>query len=85
MHKTLHNLSTNLILDILKVKYSDYNLLGGIKFICDNIQTVNYGSETISFYGPKIWEQVPDDTKNSESLQTLYIENLHFYLNLGVI
>ena len=28
----------------------------------------HYGFETISFLGPKIWEQVPNDIKNSESL-----------------
>ena len=54
MHKTLHNLSSNLMLDIFKVKYSDYNLRGGNNFICDNIKTVNYGSETISSLGSKI-------------------------------
>ena len=57
------------MLDIFKVKYSDYNLRGGNNnFICENIKTVNYGSETISFLGPKIWELIPDDIKNSESL-----------------
>ena len=59
MYSTWYNLSSNLMLDIFKVKYSDYN----------NIKTVNYGSETISFLGPEIWEQLPDDIKTSESLK----------------
>ena len=32
--------------------------------------TVSYGTETISHLAPKIWEQVPDEIKNSNSLNT---------------
>ena len=67
------------MLDIFKVKYSDYNFRGGNKFMCDNIKTVNYGSETISFLGPKIWEQVPDDIKNSESLN-IFKKNINQWI-----
>ena len=67
------------MLDIFKVKYSDYNFRGGNKFMCDNIKTVNYGSETISFLGPKIWEQVPDNIKNSESLN-IFKKNINQWI-----
>ena len=79
IYKTLHNLSPNLMLDIFKVKYSDYNFRGGNKFMCDNINTVNYGPETISFLEPKIWEQVPNDIKNSESLN-IFKKNINQWI-----
>ena len=34
-----------------------------------NIRTDHYGSETISFRGPKISELIPDDMKNAKSLE----------------
>ena len=69
IYMTLNNLSNNLMLDIFKVKYSDNNLHGSNNnFICENIKMVNDGYETFSFLGPKVWELIPDDIKNSESL-----------------
>ena len=60
IYKTLNTLSNNLMLDIFKVKYSDYNIRGGNNnFICENIKTINYASETISFLGPEIWGLMP--------------------------
>ena len=80
IYKTLNNLSNNLMLDIFRVKYSDYNLCGGNNnFICENIKTVNYGSETISFLGPKIWELIPDDIRNSESLN-IFKKNINQWI-----
>ena len=38
-------------------------------FKLDNIRTVYYGSETISFRGSKTWEILPNDLKNTASLQ----------------
>ena len=34
-----------------------------------NIRTVRYGTETIRNMGPKIWDMVPKETKDSTSLQ----------------
>ena len=45
-----------------------YNLLGGNTLNSNTVKTVNNGSETILYLAPKIWEQVPDEIKNSSSL-----------------
>ena len=37
-------------------------------FKTNNIRTVYYGTETISFLGPKIWSILPNEIKESESL-----------------
>ena len=80
IYKTLNNLSNNLMLDIFEVKYSDYNLRGrNNNFICENIKTVNYGSETISFLGPEIWELIPNNIKNSESLN-IFKKNINQWI-----
>ena len=33
-----------------------------------NVKTVSYGTETLSFMGPKIWALVPDEFKKVKSL-----------------
>ena len=35
---------------------------------CRNPKTVNYGTETISYLGPRIWFLVPEARKSSKSL-----------------
>ena len=32
------------------------------------VKSVTYGSETVSFLAPKIWDILPEDIKDSESL-----------------
>ena len=56
--------------EIFTVKDTGYKLRGGNKLISDNIKTVNYGKETISYLAPKIWELVPEEIRNSSSLRT---------------
>ena len=70
MYKVKHSLSppfmkcifptSNIINTALRTR-SDFKL--------DNIRTVYYGSETISFRGPRTWELLPNDLKNTSSLQ----------------
>ena len=33
-----------------------------------NIKTTNYGSETISYLAPKVWDLVPNEIKSNSSL-----------------
>ena len=45
-----------------------YNLRNKSYFYADSIHTVLYGSKSISFRGPKTWDLVPDEIKNSNGL-----------------
>ena len=36
--------------------------------ICNNVKTVHYGTEIISYRAPKIWQLIPDTIKNTDSL-----------------
>ena len=46
-----------------------YNLRKFLEFRTHNIKIVFNGSETISHRGPEIWNLVPGDINNSESLK----------------
>ena len=46
-----------------------YNLRTNSNFSSRQVNPVYHGTESLSFLGPKIWELVPEDTKQSESLQ----------------
>ena len=61
-------------------------LINKITFQTDNFKTVRYGSETLAFRGPLIWESVPIDIKNSPTLAILNkkLNNGH-HLNANVV
>ena len=46
-----------------------YNLRTNSNFSSRQVHSVYHGTESLSFLGPKIWELVPEDTKQSESLK----------------
>ena len=45
-----------------------YNFRKNSTFETRDIRSVYYGSETISFIGPKIWELLPSNIYDSENL-----------------
>ena len=45
-----------------------YNLRNKNNFKSSNVHTVYYGTETISYRGPKTWEFVPEDIRLSKTL-----------------
>ena len=46
------------------LKYNSKNI-----FETTNVRTVFCGTETVSFLGPKIWNIIPNDIKQSATLQ----------------
>ena len=67
--QALHNLSSSLMSELFSFKDMDYNLRGGSRRHSYKVRIVNYGTETILYLAPKIWEQVPDYIKDSLSLE----------------
>ena len=49
---------------------SQYNLRQISEFSRPMVKSVHYGSESVSFLGPKIWDRLPDDYKDIGSLNT---------------
>ena len=67
MYKIKNNLSPSFLSDIFPQSQNPYELRNKNIFKTENIHTVFYGSETVSFRGPKAWALIPDNIKNSTS------------------
>ena len=68
IYKALHNLSSVLMSELFQLKDIRYNLRQGKTLIANNIKTVKFGTESISNLAPKIWQLIPDEIKNTDSL-----------------
>ena len=66
--KDLNGLSPKFMEEVFSVKR---NIKYCSKFIFNsrNIRTVHYGTETISYIGPKLWQMIPSDIRDSKTLQ----------------
>ena len=69
MYKVLNDLSPRFMKKLFPFSTNNYNLRHKKIFKTENIRTVHYGIETISYWGPKIWESLPCDIKYSDNLQ----------------
>ena len=68
MYKVKNNLSPSIIVELFEQRNENYNLRNNNPFTVTAVRTVHHGSESISFLGPKIWNILPDNIKNAESL-----------------
>ena len=70
MYKVKNELCLKFLLDLFKEVTHPYNFRNSL--ICGSykIKTVRYGTETITYHGPKIWSIIPDEIKGSASLET---------------
>ena len=48
-------------------KQGNYNLRNWTNFVFPQVESTNYGLESILVFGPKIWEISPNELKNKES------------------
>ena len=73
IYKIINGLAPVIMKQVLPLK--DSNLYcSRIPFKTQNIRTVRYGSETIYSLGPKIWSAIPDNYKNSATLEEFKIK-----------
>ena len=68
MYKLKNNLSPKLLKSIISESNNPYDLRSENPFQTNNIRTVCYGTETISFRGPKTWALLPSEIKQSKSI-----------------
>ena len=66
--KVHHALAPEQMNDIFKKRNVTYYFRNNSTFETSNTKSVYYGSETIPFLGPKIWELLPSSIKDSENL-----------------
>ena len=69
MFKIKNNLSPPLMNDIFKENTNTYDLRKKRCWEPTNVRTVHFGTETISYRGPKTWDMVPQHIKDAISLQ----------------
>ena len=69
MFKVKNQISPISMRDLFIDKSNQYNLRKRRQWEMHNVRTVKYGTETIRNMGPKTWELVPKEIKNSKSLQ----------------
>ena len=70
VYKVKHNQSQNVLQRSLRNTESNYNLRRNTLFAGRNIRTQHFGLDSLSYLGPKLWEQVPEDMKSLLSLKT---------------
>ena len=69
MYKVANGMSPEIMNDIFKLKeHTHYYLRHASQFVVDPIHSVFNGSESALYLGPKIWEQIPFEIKNINSL-----------------
>jgi len=68
MFKFKKGLSPSFMNEVFVKKVSIYSLRNESEFQRRNIRTVRHGSESLSNIGPQIWDQIPDDIRDAESL-----------------
>ena len=68
IYKFLQGLSPPLMNEIFVERNNNYSLRGNNVLTRRRVISVRYGTETISFLAPKIWDILSKDIKDSESL-----------------
>ena len=64
-------LDPQVVKELFPLSTHAYNLRSTYEFKLENVKTVHYGTESLSFLGPKVWELVPLEIKSSHSLEEL--------------
>ena len=68
IYKVAKGICPEIMNDIFKLRENThYNLRHTSQFLVDPIYSVFNGSESASYMGPKIWEEIPIDIKNKDS------------------
>ena len=67
--KTINNLNPSFMDEIFLKRNVSYNLRNTNTFLLPMEHTVNYGTETIQYRGQRIWHSLPQEIKDSNSVQ----------------
>ena len=67
MFKVKNNITPEIMKKLFALK-SSYDLLNSNSLKRRTVKSVWHGTESVSYLGPKIWDLVPNEIKESESL-----------------
>ena len=68
MFKVKNNIAPEIMKELFSPKISHYDLRNNNSFKSRRVNSVWHGTESVSYLGPKIWDLVPNEIKESESL-----------------
>ena len=68
MFKVKNNIALETMKDLLAPKMSLYDLRNNNSFKIRRVNSVRHGNESVTYLGPKIWDLVPNEIKEFESL-----------------
>ena len=74
MFKIHRGLSPEILRETFVSKTSSYNLRRNAAFEKRKVHSVYHGTESLSFLGPKIWDLVPVELKQSETLYSFKLK-----------
>ena len=75
MYKLINNLSPPSMNTVFKLNsHIHYNLRQISQFSRSQARSVYHGTESISYFGPKIWDILPDDYKTIGNLDTFKLK-----------
>ena len=73
--KVKNDLSSLIVTELFEQRNEQHcDLRKNSQFTIPAIRTVYYGSESISFLGPKIWNILPDRLENASSIETFNMQ-----------
>ena len=79
IYKAINNLSPSLMSELFKIKDMKYKLRDENIILSSKIHTVSYGIDSVSHLGPRIWKQIPDEIKSSNTL-TIFKDNIKAWI-----
>ena len=69
IYKVANGISPEIMNEVFKLREeTHYHLRHTTQFLVNPIHSVINGSESVSYLGPKTWEQIPTEIKNEDSL-----------------
>ena len=75
IYKTVNNLNPSFMAELFATNVVPYNLRGSTNLVLPKARTNLYGIDTVGFVGQKLWQSVPKEIKESQSL-TIFKEIL---------
>ena len=64
------NIAPSYIKDLFNIRYTNYQLRGSNILSLPRINTTSYGSKSIRYFGPKIWNFLDDNLRIQPDLQS---------------
>ena len=68
IYKTVNNLTPSFMAEVFVTNVVPYNLRGSTNLVLPKARTNLYGIDTVRFVGQKLWQSVPKEIKESQSL-----------------